>query len=206
MSFESDLAACYEAEYLLTVKCRESSLGSVSSCGSQVQWLFSDQATETQRNHDAPMDVCPRGGGSAVNHSFVQPAYAISCRERSSFAARVPSRPGLELHNNWTPPTAVEADGCCTAQLSANRDDEIQTLSPFERKRTCVYGVSTAQLQGDVTDSNSVVFSLCGALAGSAAHVNVAKTTVYGPACVSSSLYPRPKRHKGGTTISTGLY
>ena len=209
LSFESDLAACYEAEYLLTVKCRDTSLRSDSSCASQVQWPFADQATETQRDHVAAMDVSP-SGGSTVNHSLAEPAYIIRDRERSAFAASVPSgsRAFLELLNNWTPPTAVEADSYTTAlaQMGANREDETQPLSPFERKRACVHGVSTAWMQGDVADSNSVAFSPCGGLAGTSAPLSVAKTTVFGPTCASSSLYPHPKRHKAETSISANLF
>lgn len=205
VSFESDLAACYEAEYLLSIERHDTSLGSVSS--SQVGWLFPNQV-ERQRNHHVAVDVSPRGG-SAVNRSLIEPACAINYRELSVFAASVPSRP---LHNSWTPPTAGdEPEGRpCVVQLSADRKGETYPVSPCERKRKCVNSSSTAQLQGDAIGGNSVVFSLWGALVGGVTHANVAGTTT-GPACATGSCGgvsgPLPaKRHKAEASMPTGLY
>lgn len=205
VSFESELAACYEAEYLLSIERHDTSLGSASS--SQVGWLFPNPI-ERQRNHQVAVDVSP-SDGSAVNHSLVEPACPIHYRELSVFAASVPSR---SLHNSWTPPTAGdEAEGCpCIVQLSADRKGETHPVYPCERKRKCVNSSSTAQLQGGAIGGNSVVFSLWGALVGGVAHANVAGAAM-GPACATGSCGgvggPLPaKRHKAEASIPTGLY
>ena len=213
VSFESDLASCYEAEYLLSLERQDASLGSVT--GSQVGWLFPDQV-ESQRNHPVASGISPHCD-SAVNCTLVGPGCTLNCAGPSVFTANVPSR---LLHNSWTPPTAAyEADNCastrnCVASLTADGHGAGQSLSPCQRKRKCVNSNSTAQLQADALgSSNSAVLSLWGALVGGVAHANeVAGTVTVGPVLAATGCggvcgsLPAAKRHKAETSMSTGLY
>lgn len=213
VSFEFDLAACYEAEYLLSVERHGTSLGSIP--GSEVGCLFPHQV-ECQRNSHVTMGVSPHCD-SVKNRTLVGPACTVNCREFSVLTASVPSR---SLCNGWTPLTVKDEgdDGPCThtdcaALPTAGANGTELPGFPCQRKRKCVSSTSTAQLQGGMTGNNLADLSLWGALMGGvAAHARVARTMAVGPVrdaecegtCTS---LPAVKRHKPETTIFTaGLF
>ena len=208
VSFEFDLATCYEAEYLLSVERHGASLGSIP--GSQVGCLFPHQA-ECQRNHHVAMGVSPHCD-NVKNCTLVGPACTENCRELSVFTDSVPSR---SLYDSWTPLTEGHDCPCthnCAALPTAGANVTEQPVCPCQRKRKCASSTYTAQLQGDGTGSNMADFPLWGALMGGVAHARVARTVAVGPVrdagcegtCTS---LPAAKRHKPGTAMfATGLF